>query len=437
VGQFSAHDNGAHLVCIDGPGVGAVLPVLAEPVVIGAADSCDLSLNDARVSRRHAQATFTGSAVEILDLDSKNGCYHQGKRFERRELGFGSEFTVGKSTFKVLPAERDLHPEEAETSTFGQLIGDSADMRRLFTLIDQVAATDVSVLIEGETGVGKELVAEEIHRRSSRKDKPFVVFDCGAIPSELIESALFGHVRGAFTGATADRGGLFDEANGGTVFLDEVGELKLDLQPSLLRVLDRGMVRSVGESRFRSVDVRVVAATHRRLTEMVDEQRFREDLYYRLAVVRLGVPALRDRCEDIPLLARHFLRRTGRPDLSLTEDQLQTLAEHAWPGNVRELRNMVERGVALAQHGVIAIGGTGDAKGTNGEAGTGRETLRDFGKAPRLKFTDAKAVVVENFEREYLIDLMAEFDSLTQAAKAAGMDRKHLRLLLERHGITT
>ncbi len=425
---FSAQGTGARLMCVDGPGEGAVLSVGAQPIVIGSATECDLVLRDQRVSRRHARVGCVGRAVEVTDLESKNGCYHAGERFVRKELSFGAEFHIGKSTFKILPVERALEPARSESESFGQLVGRSSDIRRLFTLIEQVAATDVSVLIEGETGVGKELVAEEIHRRSARRDKPFVVFDCGAIPTELIESALFGHVRGAFTGATGDRNGLFHDADGGTVFLDEIGELKLDLQPSLLRALDRGMVRRVGESQFRRVDVRVVAATHRSLPDMINHETFREDLYYRLAVVRVSVPPLRERPEDIEVLARYFLQRTGRPDLLLEEELLVRLAEHHWPGNVRELRNLVERGVALARDGRLRIDDIGQ-----GRTVVPRDRPRERG--PRRPFREAKAQAIETFERDYLSDLMRDHDSITQAARDAGMDRKHLRVLLRRHGI--
>jgi len=424
--RFTTQDPGAKIVCLDGPCAGATLDLQDEPVVIGSSATCDLVLSDPRVSRRHLRATYVGRAVDLVDLDSKNGSYHGGERFVRTQLPFGAEFHVGASLFKILPAERTLDPAQAETSCFGQLVGGSADMRKLFTMIEQVAATDVSVLIEGETGVGKELVAEEIHRRSDRRNKPFVVFDCGAIPSELIESALFGHVRGAFTGATCDRDGLFADADGGTVFLDEIGELRLDLQPSLLRVLDRGTVRRVGESQFRHVDVRIVAATHRSLAVMIEQDQFREDLYYRLAVVRLAVPPLRDRPEDVEELARHFLLRSGRPDLRLDEELLARLRDHAWPGNVRELRNLIERGVALARDGVLHVDQIGRAPAKRAAA---------VRVGPRLAFRDAKAAAVESFERAYLSDLMNEYDSLTAAASAADMDRKHLRVLLKRHGI--
>ena len=434
--QFTRHAIGAQMCGIDGPAVGCILTVGDTHQVIGSADDCDLVLADSTVSRRHLQASWNGRRLELLDLGSKNGCYSAGNRFDQIEVDFGDEFRVGKSLFKVVPAEEEVEPETNESTCFGELVGVSTSMRKLFTLIDQIAPSDVSVLIEGETGVGKELVAEEIHRRSRRRDRPFMVFDCGAVPAELIESALFGHVRGAFTGADQNRTGLFDDANGGTVFLDEIGELRADLQPSLLRVLDRGMVRSVGANQFHTVDVRIVAATHRNLGEMIEASQFREDLYYRLAAVRLSVPPLRDRSEDIEVLTRHFLSRSPRPGLELTAKTLAAMCGHTWPGNVRELRNAVDMGVALSTSGNLelsAFPGAHRTSATTAIADNGPSFHTAGGE--RKPFRDAKTEAVEAFERAYLADLMSEHDSLSGAAKAANMDRKHLRVMLRRYGM--
>jgi transcriptional regulator with GAF, ATPase, and Fis domain len=249
------------------------------------------------------------------------------------------------------------------------------------------------------------------------------------VPRELVESTLFGHRRGAFTGATADQTGLFDQADGGTIFLDEIGELEIGLQPALLRALDRGAIRPVGAATYHQVEARVIAATHRDLGERIAAAEFREDLYYRLAVVRLTVPPLRDRPEDIPLLVESFLAAAGRGDLEIDDATLQALAAHRWPGNVRELHNAVDRGVALSRDGRLAIAlSTGPGSPAPALASTSAP-------APRRPFRDAKAAAVADFERDYLESLMVEHRTLTEAAHAAGMDRKHLRTLLKRHKI--
>ena len=230
---------------------------------------------------------------------------------------------------------------------FGRAIGGSKFMREMFGLLAKVAPTEATVLLEGETGTGKELLAEAIHQHSARSNGPYVVVDCGALPKDLIGSELFGHVRGAFTGAVSHKRGLIEDADGGTLFLDEIGELPIELQPQLLRVLEKREVRPIGELRAKKVNIRVVAATHRPLAEMVKTGAFREDLYFRLAVVRAPVPPLRKHKEDIPLLVRTFVRDLKRDEFTVSPDVLAQLMAHDWPGNVRELRNVVERGMSL------------------------------------------------------------------------------------------
>jgi DNA-binding NtrC family response regulator len=427
---FTRQGPGALLVVVDGPERGQTARLGLTPVVVGSDAGCDLVLSDRTISRRHLQLTWKEGVTFLVDLESKNGSFFAGRRFHKLEASYGDEVLVGKCLLRILPIEEPLAPAEAGSENFGGLVGASPAMRQLFTLIDQLAASAVCVLIEGETGVGKELVAEEIHRRSPRRNRPFVVFDCGAVPSELIESTLFGHVRGAFTGATVDQAGIFTEADGGTLFLDEIGELRPELQPALLRALDRGMVRPVGATRYQRVDVRVLAATHRQLSERIAAGAMRQDLYYRLAVVRVTVPPLRDRREDIPLLVRHFLRRLGRPDLRVDDATHKRLAAGEWPGNVRELANCVERAVALSRDGRLQI----DVPEPDLGAIVAPENFRL--ETPELRsFRDAKAEAVERFERAYLTQLMAGFDRLSKAAVAAGMDRRHLRILLRRYGL--
>src|SRR5262249_54875987 len=246
---------------------------------------------------------------------------------------------------EISPADVQVTIGGFESEKFGQAIGGSKSMKELFGLLDRGSATEATVLLEGETGTGKELLAEAVHLRSPRRERPFVVVDCGALPRDLIGSELFGHVRGAFTGALNNKRGLIEEADGGTLFLDEVGELPLDLQPQLLRALEKREVRPIGEVRARKVNIRVIAATNRNLAEEVRGGKFREDLYFRLAVVRAQVPPLRKRKEDIPLLVRNFLVDLKREDFQLSSDVLAQLMAHEWPGNIRELRNIVERGL--------------------------------------------------------------------------------------------
>ncbi len=247
--------------------------------------------------------------------------------------------------------------QQIERMNFGGLIGTSPSMREIFRKIDKVAKTDVSVLIEGETGTGKELVAGELHRRSNRKNGPFVVINCGAIPENLLESELFGHVKGAFTGAVATRDGKFQQAHGGSLFLDEVGEMPLNLQVKLLRVLEERTLTRIGESKSRDIDIRVVAATNRNLADEVKTGNFREDLYYRLNVVRLHLDGLRDRGDDVELLARYFLRRyaeeLGVVLNGFSDDAMRAMRLHRWPGNIRELENRIKKATIFCDSGTI------------------------------------------------------------------------------------
>jgi DNA-binding NtrC family response regulator len=414
------------LVVTGGPDRGEAVVVGGDPVVIGSGSGSDARLSDPTVSRRHLSAALGESGLVVRDLGSTNGSFMRGARFQELILGFGAEIQVGQTTLKYVPEEEPVEVAPADSETFGALAGRDPRMRQVFRLLEEVAASDATVLLEGETGTGKELLAEEIHRHSPRRDRPFVVFDCGAVPRELIESALFGHLRGAFTGAVADRRGAFVEADGGTLFLDEIGELALEMQPALLRALDRRMVRPVGASSYQNISLRVVAATNRDLREEVAARRFREDLYYRLAVVRVSVPPLRDRPGDIALLAQRFAAELGR-DVSLRPDDLPRLVRHPWPGNVRELRNLIERACALCRGDTLDLGDLGP-----------RDTPApgSAGVAYHLPFKEAKAQVVDQFERQYLQQLLERHQgNLSAAARSAEVDRKHLRELLRKHGL--
>jgi DNA-binding NtrC family response regulator len=417
------------LVVIRGPDRGEAVTVSTEPLVIGSGAGSDARLSDATISRRHLQVSLTEGGLVVRDLGSTNGSFVRGARFQELILGYGAEIQIGQTVLKYLPEEEAVDIPPAEAESFGALVGRDPKMRQVFRLLTDVAATDATVLLEGQTGTGKELLAEEIHRHSPRRDRPFVVFDCGAVPKELIESALFGHVRGAFTGAVVDRRGAFAEAEGGTLFLDEIGELALEMQPSLLRAIDRRMIRPVGGAGYQNVSVWVVAATNRDLRAEVAARRFREDLYYRVAVFRISVPPLRERPADIPLLVSRFIAEFGGGrTLHLLPEDVQRLVRHGWPGNVRELRNLIERACALSRGDALDLG---DFFGNRSTPAPATE-----GIPYHLPFKEAKAQVVEHFERQYLQVLLERHaGNLSAAARGAEVDRKHLRELLRKHGL--
>jgi transcriptional regulator with PAS, ATPase and Fis domain len=323
------------------------------------------------------------------------------------------------------------------------MVGLSVAMRETFAVLERVARTELTVLVTGETGTGKELVSRAIHQRSPRHGGPFVVFDCGAVARNLIESELFGHERGAFTGAVASRAGVFEQAHGGTIFLDELGELPLELQPALLRVLEQREVRRVGDRRVRSVDVRVVAATNRDLQQLVKEGRFREDLYYRLAVVEVHLPPLRDRPEDFALLVEHLLRSAGfeHSVRGIAPDVAQIFQAYHWPGNVRELRNTLLRAIPFCAGDLIDMQALPEAmlRGSL-DAQSEPEAAAEALPLPAsdMSLKEAKDQLIEAFEKRYLEDLLERCDgNLSKAARDAGVDRKTIARMLKRHGIRT
>jgi DNA-binding NtrC family response regulator len=424
---FTRQTTGGTFVVIQGPDRGEMVALRDEPISVGSSPSCDLVLSDKAVSRKHLVAEPAGQEAVVKDQGSTNGSFVAGSRFKEITVGYGAEIKLGRTVLKYLPEEVAVEPEPTEASAFGALLGRDLKMRRLFNLLADVANTDATVLIEGETGTGKELVAEELHNHSNRSSGPFVVFDCGAVPRELIESSLFGHLKGSFTGAVADRKGAFAEAHGGTIFLDEIGELPLELQPSLLRVLDKKAVRRVGANTYDKVDVRIVAATNRDLRTHIAAKQFREDLYYRLAVIRVTLPALRERGGDIPFLVEHFVREfAGGRNISVGPDAMGRLQRHTWPGNVRELRNTLERACVLSKGDTVNLD----------DAFSAETQAPSVGFRTDLPFKEAKGQLVERFEREYIVDLMKRHKlNLSAAAREAQIDRKHLRELLRKYGM--
>ena len=400
---------------------------LGEKCTIGKAEGNDLVLPDDTVSRRHCELLREGASIRVRDLESTNGVRVDGTRVKDALLAPGAVLRVGEVEIALRPAERRPEPLPSERTSFGGALGASLAMRTIFGVLERIAGTDATVLLLGETGTGKDVLARAIVAESQRKNGPFVVVDCGAVSYSLIESELFGHERGAFTGAVAARQGAFELANGGTVFLDEIGELPLDVQPKLLRVLETREFRRVGGNKSLKTDARVIAATKRDLEREVKAGKFREDLYFRLAVVPVTVPALRQRREDVPLLARHILESAGA-DFPLEADALSALAAHDWPGNVRELRNVLERAVYMARAtgtfdlGTIAPGGGGDGSAFHFEA---EHSYRET----RTRFEN-------EFERRYVKWLLGRHqNNVSAAAREARMDRKHLSDLAKKHGL--
>ena len=401
----------------------------ARPLVVGAHASCDLVLGDPQVSRRHAELAIVPEGIRIKDLGSTNGTWWQGTKVGEVVVPSGATVKFGETPVRISAAEAPMLPP-SDRDHFGAMAGKSVAMRELFAVLEMAAPSDATVLIEGESGTGKELAARAIHDASGRAKGPFVVVDCSAIAENLVDSHLFGHVRGAFTGADRERKGAFVEASGGTLVLDELGELPLAAQSKLLRVLEAHTVQPVGADRPIQVDTRVIAATHRDLSRMVAAKEFRFDLFYRLAVVHVALPPLRERLEDLPhLIATFFVGRSTDPG-PIDGDNLERMRRHAWPGNVRELRNVLERAWALS-----------------GPKATFRD-LRlwlDPGAAQpqhaevvdtSLPFKEAKERWNDVFERRYVAMVFADSsNNVTRAAEHAGLSRRHFRELLYKHAI--
>jgi two-component system, NtrC family, response regulator GlrR len=399
--------------------------VVDRPLLVGGSSDADVVLDDPAVSRLHAELEPRKDGLWIRDLGSRNGVSIEDVLVGSARIPHKARVRLGRTdlvvTYRREKTNEELWPEEH----FAGLVGRSTAMRRVFRQIDRVARTELTVFVRGETGTGKELVARAVHEMSPRKQGPFIVVDCGALPPHLVEAELFGHVRGAFTGAERTREGAVEAADGGTLFFDEIGELPLEVQPKLLRLLETREVRRVGETRARQVDVRFVSATHRDLRELVNRGEFREDLYFRLATATILVPPLRDRLEDLELLVERFapgLDPIARGPL------LRELATRPWPGNVREVRNVVERAVAL---GTSALTSTASR-----ESAVPRRPDGSLDVSIDVPWKELRDTFVEDLERRYVSALLERHGrNVTAAANAAGLARTYLHKLIKKYDL--
>ncbi len=425
------------LVVVSGQARGQRVKV-QDHMRIGKAPDNDLVLPDDTVSRHHCELTRGATGIVVRDLGSTNHTRVGRTTVREATVEPGSTLTVGNVELILRTELNRAQILPSESDHFGEALGTSLAMRAIFGVLERIAPTDAAVLLEGETGTGKDVIARAIHDQSPRNGQPFVVVDCGAVSYNLIESELFGHERGAFTGAVASRQGAFEVAGRGTVFLDEVGELPLDVQPKLLRVLESGEFRRVGGNRTLRAAARIVAATKRDLKEEVERGKFREDLYFRLAVVPVSVPPLRTRREDVPALVSHFLsiakkRDPAAADISLTPDTVAALSAHDWPGNVRELRNVLDRAIYIATASGdkelrlvdLPVSASAEARAAN-----------QLSFSPALSYRETRAAFEADFEQRYVAWLLGRHrGNISAAAREARMDRKHLYDLARKHGL--
>jgi DNA-binding NtrC family response regulator len=425
----------ALVVAVTSPG-GAVAEARLElhPLVVGTSPECDLVVVDPKVSRRHCEIALTDEGIVLRDLRSKNGTFAGKIALKEALLPPGEIVTLGSSRLVIRSAGEPTQVPMAPAGRFGDAIGESFVMRTVFDRLSRAAATEQTILLLGESGTGKEVLARAIHNESARRDGPFVVLDCGAITASLMESEVFGYERGAFTGAAGARAGLLEDANGGTLFIDEIGELPLDLQPKLLRALESRQVKRLGSNEWKDFDARVVAATHRDLRARVTEGTFRPDLYYRLAVFGIRVPPLREHKEDIPVLVERFLAACDPPRTldDLPPHAMELLSAHTFPGNVRELRNLVARLLVFPDLGFDPT----EAPPAPAALPAGPPPAAALAPLLSLPLPAAREMVMERFERAYLAAKLAlSGGNISRAADAMGVSRQLVHRLLDRYGM--
>lgn len=416
------------LTVVSGPDAGLGLELAGGVVRIGTAEGNDLVLSDDTVSRRHCEVSSTPSGVRVRDVGSTNLVVVRDAVVVDATFAGAFQIELGNTVLSVTPSSETVYREQLDTDRFGDLLGKAPSMQELFADLQRIAPTELSLLIEGETGTGKELVAESVHRASLRADAPFVTFDCSSVAASLAESELFGHERGAFTGAVAARAGVFEQAQGGTIFLDELGELPKELQPKLLRVLEKREIRRIGGSRTLPVDVRLICATNRNLRSEVARGAFREDLYFRVAGARVYVPPLRERMGDLPRLVGSFLAACHPPRTlnAVPEHVWDMLRSYRWPGNVRELRNAVQR-ILVTPDRILELNDGPDV-------GASQRPPAPTDEVTPLRV--ARREAADEFEREYVQNLLLRADgNITRAAALADVSRQVIHTLITKHGL--
>lgn len=429
---------------VRGPGEGAAFTVDRPRVVIGRSKAADVQIADATVSAFHLELSPTEQGIRVLDRSSTNGVNVGGIRIVEAIVPSGAALQLGAALI-VVEHGADYELPTLDVTRYGPLVGGSLAMRRLYAVLDRLAPTDLSVLIEGETGTGKQLAAQVLHERAGGKGE-VPVLDCAALPRGMEDSFLFGHVKGAFTGATDSRMGVFELASGGALFIDEIGEFPLDLQPKLLRVLQEGQVKPLGAKEYRRVDVRVISATWRDLRSMVNAGTFREDLYQRMVGVTIRMPSLSERIEDIPWLVEHFLlccAPPGQPPKGISDDVLASIASRPFVGNVRELRTTVQRLSKISRGTTITMDDiafdrylTTSSTRPVAPASSAPGAKRVASDAPLGPLKESRRSWAEEFEKTYLRRLMEQTQgNLTRAAALAGVERHSLRELLRKHDL--
>ncbi|MCU0695442.1 MAG: sigma 54-interacting transcriptional regulator [Myxococcaceae bacterium] len=426
----------AKLAVVKGPDKGVEVLLEGQTVVVGSDESCQLRLSDPSVSRRHVELSGGPGGYRLRDLRSTNGVFIEGVQVLDARLSDKTRFTVGRNELRFEPERSEVQWPLSVHERFGEVLGKSLVMRRVFALLERASATESPIVLEGEAGTGKEVLARAIHERSPRREGPFVVVDLGASNEALMESDLFGH--DVSSARPVARPGAIEEAEGGTLYLDEVTELPNALQARLLRALETKEFKRPGQGGVAKVDVRVVASTQKDLDVEVKAGRFREDLSFRLSVFRVRVPPLRERPDDIPQLVRHFEAK-ARAGTALSDETVEMLTRHDWPGNVRELRSVLERLAAFPDLGAGAIARALGKSLDTGEENSGAKLRNEMSQQLlSLPYHEAKDRVLESFEKTYLLEhLKAANGVVTRAAQRAGLPRQSVHRMLRRLGINT